>query len=190
MHNITVTLGQVEGFMGRQSGNIYRTTVSVPIDLKERMDAVAGQVNWSQVAVRAFEEKLAELAAAKTEKTMGDAIQRLRASKLRGEDEAWTKGYEAGQEWARDEAEAEELDRLATLVGRVQHDRDFDWTSSDAYGIANHVLAEISGEDRIDRRDSEEFWKAALGEKYPQGNILYGFACGASNFWNEIREKL
>lgn len=39
----------------------YRQIVSIPANLKERMDKVADQVNWSAVAARAFEEKLKEL---------------------------------------------------------------------------------------------------------------------------------
>src|SRR5262245_14260814 len=102
--------------MGRRSGNIYRTTVSIPQDLKARMDAVSEPVNWSQVAVRAFEDKLAEIASRKKEKTMSDAIQRLRASKLKGDDRRYREGHEAGWAWARDVAEAEELRRLTKAL--------------------------------------------------------------------------
>jgi hypothetical protein len=47
----------------------------VPDDLKRRMDKVkkAG-VNWSQVASRAFEVKLGEIAAQKEKKAMSDVV--------------------------------------------------------------------------------------------------------------------
>jgi hypothetical protein len=176
--------------MGRQTGGIFRTTISVPKGLKNRMDAVAGQVNWSQVAVRAFEEKLAEIAAGKRVKNLEDAIQRLRVSKLRGEDKNWQRGYEAGGAWARGESEADELVRAAEFLAEVTNQPAWDWSSSEACGSAIHVLRAIRAEQDIDHAESAQFWNKVLGEKCPKGNLLYGFVCGASNFWAEIVDKL
>jgi hypothetical protein len=182
--------------MGRQTGGIFRTTISVPTDLKERMDAVAGQVNWSAVAVRAFEERLAELAAVKKEKTMGDAIQRLRASKLRADDEGYKNGEQAGRQWAEHSAEADELQRLEKLLDGPAACHEWDWVSSDAYGIANYVLGAIrnekdgAGDPGVDRQESMEFWQEVLDEEYPQGELLHGFVDGAVAFWREVQDKL
>jgi post-segregation antitoxin (ccd killing protein) len=44
-----------------------RTTISVPRDLKDRMDAVGVAVNWSAVACRAFERRVAEIEKRKAE---------------------------------------------------------------------------------------------------------------------------
>jgi hypothetical protein len=52
----------------------FRTTITVPQDLKERMDAVQVDVNWSAVAARAFEEKLVEIASKKEKREMSDFI--------------------------------------------------------------------------------------------------------------------
>src|SRR5262245_57540294 len=112
--------------MGRQSGNIFRTTISVPLDLKKRMDAAGAGVNWSAVACRAFEVELAEIAARKKEKTMDDVIQRLRASKLRGASEAHKEGDAAGRKWARDHAEADELQNLENLLDLLDGESGFD----------------------------------------------------------------
>lgn len=46
---------------GRQTGGIYRLTVSVKTDLNRRMNEFKDEVNWSAVAAAAFEEKLAEI---------------------------------------------------------------------------------------------------------------------------------
>lgn len=34
----------------------FRTTISIPIDLKEEMDSLSGEFSWSEVASRAFRE--------------------------------------------------------------------------------------------------------------------------------------
>jgi hypothetical protein len=52
----------------------FRTTITIPQDLKERMDALEVEVNWSAVAARAFEEKLAEIGSNKERQVMSDFI--------------------------------------------------------------------------------------------------------------------
>ena len=54
--------------------------ISVPRDLKARMDKVSASVNWSQVAAQAFEAKLLELESKKEVSGMDDVIARLRAA--------------------------------------------------------------------------------------------------------------
>src|SRR5690242_4321225 len=98
--------------------NTVRTTISVPNDLKARMDACGEPVNWSAVACRAFEEKLAEITRRRGAKSMKEVAMRLRASKRRSETEVYNEGSEAGKDWAMHRAEADELERLATLRGR------------------------------------------------------------------------
>jgi hypothetical protein len=48
----------------------FRTTITVPAHLKQRMDAVKEEVNWSALAACAFEAKLAEFAKKKEKKKM------------------------------------------------------------------------------------------------------------------------
>src|SRR5437879_3439244 len=48
----------------------FRTTITVPADLKRRMDAVDEEINWSALAASAFEAKLAEIAKKKELKKM------------------------------------------------------------------------------------------------------------------------
>ena len=42
--------------------NTFRTTISIPKELKEQMAACNGDVNWSAVACEAFRAKLVDLA--------------------------------------------------------------------------------------------------------------------------------
>src|SRR6266511_2526827 len=99
----------------KKKSKVYRTTISIPEDLKHRMDGVEEPVNWSGVAGRAFETELAEIAARKERKTREDVIQRLRASKQRATDAQYRDGEAAGRHWAEHNAEADELMRLARL---------------------------------------------------------------------------
>src|SRR4051812_13093986 len=64
-------------------GTTIRTNISVPQELKARMEAVAEPVNWSSVACEAFESKLAEITARRGARDMREAIERLRASRRR-----------------------------------------------------------------------------------------------------------
>src|SRR5262245_7258555 len=89
-----------------------RTTISVPPELKAKMDAVTDEINWSALACRAFEDKLADLVAKQVMRDRQDVITRLRASKRRTEDEHYQEGQKAGRAWAEATAEAGELQRL------------------------------------------------------------------------------
>ena len=90
--------------MVEQRTGVVRTTISIPQDIKDQMDTVKEQANWSAVATGAFEEKLGQIAAQKIEKSMEDVIQRLRASKRETETRYTNEGLKAGKEWAINDA--------------------------------------------------------------------------------------
>ena len=114
-----------------------RTTITVPADLKARMDQVKQPVNWSALACRAFEHKLAELITEKGTRNMSDVILRLRASKQRLDSELYKEGKGNGEAWAKDEAEAEELQALADARYEAQDDwRDYLVRGGELYGGA------------------------------------------------------
>src|SRR4051794_7369221 len=96
---------------------VYRTTISIPQDLKEQMDAVKDQVNWSAVAARAFQAKLFEIQARKA-KSMSkeDVVKRLRALQEQEGEEEYAEGKQAGREWAERQAKPRELRRLADYI--------------------------------------------------------------------------
>ena len=89
------------------SMNIY-----IPDALKRRMDAVEG-VNWSPLACRAFEIKLAELITKRGAKDMDDVVARLKALKANTDDELTKAGREHGRAWASNTADKPELELLA-----------------------------------------------------------------------------
>src|SRR5947207_11274298 len=93
-----------------------RTTISLPDDLKAEMDKAAADANWSAIAADAFRSELNQIKArnaARKGKPMQAAIERLKASKQKYEEEATGRGHGAGIKWARDEADYGELKSLA-----------------------------------------------------------------------------
>ena len=59
----------------------YRTTISIPRDLKEEMDALGDQVNWSAVAAAAFRAKVFEVQNRRRESmSKEDVIKRMRTA--------------------------------------------------------------------------------------------------------------
>lgn len=172
-----------------------RTTISLPADLKKRMDKVAEAVNWSAIAARAFEGVLAEHAARKERKNMNDVIQRLRASKQQCDDENYKDGFLVGQEWAKNSAEARELQNLDRVRSSI---RDDEWTfetdESSAYGAWEWLYFQMFPEHDRERVESEGFWAYVLkDEDDPRrfdAGFLRGFAEGALDIWNQVKNQL
>lgn len=116
--------------MGKKP-SFFRTTISVPRDLKRQMDAVKEPVNWSAIACRAFEEKLTEIATKKEEKTMFDIIQRLRTTKP---DLIYQQGQADGRRWASEQAQYEDLLSLEQLYDKKREGRDWEKFFDRDYG--------------------------------------------------------
>jgi hypothetical protein len=188
--------------MSRKTGNIYRTTISIPQDLKRRMDAVEGQVNWSAVAAFAFEEKLAEITSRRKEKSLDNVIQRLRASRLRSDNSNYLAGEEAGRRWAEREAEAEQLKNLADFLQFVDmqgggRENSFFcgiWDSrSDCTTTSHQLFFAIEETSRNDHGAAKRFWEAVLGKdmrKAENLDFLRGFAAGAERVWIEVKDHI
>jgi hypothetical protein len=165
------------------------------LELKERMDASGEAVNWSRVAARAFEDKLAELVASKKEWTGEDVLQRLRASWLRSSDERYKQGQECGSRWAQQRAEAEELQRLERFLARLDRnpgsDRD-DFFGGTAHGTAARLYFEMHPEEDGNRAAADAFWGDVLGKGSAAGDdaFLRGFAEGAEAVWDAVKRRL
>lgn len=180
--------------MSKKSG-FTRTTISLPADLKKRMDKIADDVNWSAIAARAFESVLAEHAARKERKNMSDVIQRLRASKQQFDDESYKDGFYVGQGWAKDIAEVRELQNLARVRRSI---RDEDWTfetdDNSAYGAWEWLYFQIFPEHDRDRDEADVFWAGVLeDEDDPRrfdAGFLRGFADGALDIWTQVKNQI
>lgn len=181
--------------MGKQKAGSFRTTISIPQDLKRRMDKAGPDVNWSAIAATAFEAKLAEIAAKKVKKNMDDVIQRLRASKTSSENELYQEGFEVGQQWAKEDAEAIELKRLQNLRDHLAMAWEgcFDPASQQTYNASQWVVFAIRPETDKDRHAAEEFWGDVLVDEFPKAEedqFVRGFAEGALEVWAEVSPHL
>ena len=154
-----------------------RMNISVPDDVKSRMDAAEEPVNWSAVASRAFEIELGEIAKRKQEKDMSDVIARLRASKLENTDEEYKTGQAYGRQWAEQAAEYAELKRLA--VADESRSRDnWDWDGRSIVKAATDNEQDEVGyiwEDELPP-DSEDYFN--------------GFVDGAVEVFEEVADKI
>lgn len=180
--------------MAKKRPGTFRTTISVPRDLKRRMDESGEDINWSALACKAFQEKLAEIAARKESKNPDDVIERLRASKERSDSGAYREGFAAGQAWASNTAEAIELERVDKLHQRLS-EADWKWwfasDDNNTYSPAELFVFIVRPENEQDRAYAESFWRE-LGRDYLQieDEWMRGFAEGALEVWKEVKSKL
>jgi hypothetical protein len=184
------------GDMGGEAKNVTRTTISVPSDLKARMDAVPEAVNWSAVASEAFEAKLLELASQRKGTNMDDVIARLRAAQEMDNREDCNEGRAAGEEWAKDKARPKQLKALAKLNEIEAH---YDWEGmlgvfDNHRGIAWGLYEQMHQEDAFDRSDVEAFWEGILGgggrEKIDGFDFARGFVDAALAVWEKVEGEL
>jgi len=165
-----------------------RTTISVPATLKVRMDQLAERVNWSALACEAFEQKLAALITAKGAKTMEEVVLRLQASKQKQLSALFEVGYQAGAEWARQVAEYDHLERLATAYAGSSSDWDRNFEHAPRHWFAQLVAPAW---------ECEAFWEAALAVAdlsdefdVADPDFVRGFASGALAIWHAVKGKL
>lgn len=181
-----------------------RTTITVPNELKERMNAVEEAVNWSALACKAFEEKLVEIAKKKGVMDRADVVARLRASKRQTKSHLFDSGFAAGEKWAKTEADAWELKNLDkfhsefTIEGR----RDMEDYFLDEYGepqelgghadgIAGHALG-MNRDDWDGEIAEQHALKMFDNQIYQMKEALYvnGFLEGALSVWGQVKHEL
>jgi hypothetical protein len=171
-----------------------RTTISLAGDLKARMEKVKESVNWSALACRAFEEKLAEIAARKENKAMNDVVERLRATLRDQQNESFKEGYEAGRTWGENTATVAQLKRLETFQKTTKANSQSDWDSWFCSEGTPHrwiaLVEVIQGNRSIHARTALAFWNDVAGEQPRDGDFFRGFVEGAVDLWAKVREQL
>jgi hypothetical protein len=167
--------------------------VSVPTDLKDRM-AQYPDVNWSRIAVLAFEAELGRIASSKKEQHMTDVIQRLKASKSKSMSESRQRGLADGKEWATRFAEFDNLTRLA--MGREMCPNPDDYLESLKTAAGDRRTGgEVFAQQVMGIESYDEAAEQLFGEDYDMGLLtnheyLYGFACGALEVWDQVESKI
>lgn len=180
--------------MAKKSAAV-QTSISVPGDMKKRMQKHR-DINWSAVAVKAFEAELNAIAQRKKGLDMESVRERLLASKAASESESYQQGHEWGIEWAKESAEYSELKRLAAVWDRCatescsfdDHFAENSGITFDHLGLSGWVAASILSPELTDEAD-DILWEPAFGadyEEYLEDNeMLRGFCYGAIEVFNE-----
>jgi hypothetical protein len=167
---------------------VIRMNVSVPRDLKARMDNTKESVNWSGVAAQAFEGKLLEIKSRKGGKEMNEVIARLKAAAELEANRLYQAGFKAGQDWASEKATPKQLRRLAEYAADDES-REGHWASE---ALVSAVWPDP--EDKLSQSAPEDFWRHALGDKAAElvedDDFHRGFVEGALDLWRRVRTKL
>jgi hypothetical protein len=183
--------------MGEKAAN--RTNISLPRDLKARMDAVKESVNWSAIAAEAFEAKLLQLQSQKEVKGMDDVVARLKAAAELEANEDYQAGLEAGRQWAKEEATPKQLRRIGDYIDSYATNYSFSWWDIDfpgwnaPFGALDQFVFAVWPDRKEDREASDDFWRQALGDDAHRINdcdYFHGFGEGAVEVWNEVAHKL
>lgn len=181
-----------------------RSAVSIPIELKARMDAVEESINWSSLACQAFEEKLVEIAKKKVEMDRAEVIARLRASKRKVASRLYDAGFAAGEKWAKAEAGAHELRNLAKFRSSFTCDgrRDLeDFFDPDDDGEPGHAgwakaiacralgMAPDDYDDEIATKHAYEMFSREV-HVMDKSDYVYGFLEGALAVWDQVANDI
>lgn len=169
-----------------------RVTITVPGDLRKRMQSTAESVNWSAVATKAFEEKLAEVVAKRETQSLDDAVQRMRASRLASADGAYADGFERGREFVTQHADWKFCEGLK---GAMAEWTDARWAQAQQDGGAGAALELV-----LKRVDPQRF-KAAkavrgflvdhVGDHLPSAvQFARGWCEGALSCFRQIEERV
>jgi hypothetical protein len=181
--------------MGEQG--VVRTTISVPRDLKARMDKVEASVNWSGVACSAFQAKLLELKSKKEVKSMDDVVARLKAAAELEEKEEYQAGHEAGKRWAKEEATPKQLRRIDDHIEEADraewwwYDSSMNWKAP--FGPRDYFVFAVWPDRKDDRSAADDFFEQALGadaHRAKDDDFLHGFGDGAAEVWGQVCNKL
>jgi hypothetical protein len=167
--------------------------ISIPADLKQRMDAVKVRVNWSGIAAHAFRVHLYNLAVKKGKKTnMKTVIERLKISKQASDSASLNEGERDGREWAERKAEAKQLERLEAAYNATGG-WWFQGGSTSAYAAAELFYFIIEPDDDGDRSAANDFWTRWFHEErpaLPDDEYVNGFADGALDLWQGVKDQL
>ncbi|WP_275782487.1 hypothetical protein [Pararhizobium gei] len=167
-----------------------RMTISIPDELKNRMDALEG-VNWSAVAKRAYEIEVEVKAQTKGD-DMSGMVERMRAGKVRKEMQERPEWVATGRRWAVEDAEYEQLSAIAKIdLDGLEHDpRAAD--DNDARHFLGSIAFALYGE--CDDFEINEAFLLITGDDFDSRKAstrtLVWWVEGAQQAWNEVKEKI
>lgn len=173
-----------------EESKIARRTISLDAQLNEEMATHSGE-NWSSVAAGAFRQRLAEIKKQKNtnNKNIMKVIERLRETQREEASVDKQEGLKNGREWAEEVATTGELRRLSRLK---EDERQWEYVIADKDWLAREIEGAPVHQVGFGAYTSEEFWQGVFGEEVPEltRELLEGFAEGALNVWEEVKDQL
>ena len=151
-----------------------RISLYVPDGLKTRMDAAGDMINWSEVARPALTAAVAAFEHRKGQ-NMTTAVERLRASKQKADQEESGHGYRDGRAWGENNAEYAWLKRLHHRVNEDDTEEPIQ-----SLGLAIDPSGEIENSEVAEKCFSDV---SAL----PSDEYMEAFINGAVDFFKEVR---
>jgi hypothetical protein len=166
-------------------GTIHRTTISIPQELRDEMDAVQEQVNWSAVAALAFWSELARIAMTrKRTMTKEDVVKRLKAEQEKEAAGNKAAGKHDGRRWAEKWASPTELRRL---------NRVYDGGTG---ALPENMVSLYEVIDPAGNGSFDDFKETAIGsdasadDAVEDPDYTEGFLDGATDVWEEVKGEL
>jgi|GEM_PF-3946631 len=182
-----------------------RVNISVPAELKQRMEALAEKtsVNWSQLACDAYEAKVAEQSGKVDEMTLDDLISRVRVSKKHTTDEKYRRGVELGKKWVTVSFGHEDFLRLEEFVTSQTEDDWKDLTNTKGSQKISARLLRMLDSGGTLSEGAKSNWMADVPHisevGVPRGSsqdlrnsipFLRGYCAGAMEIWSQIKDKI
>jgi len=151
-----------------------RINLSIPGELKERMDKLA-DVNWSRVAQETFETHLTIYELKEKNMTTEAGLERLRASKKSNAEREEAEGIAAGKKWAIEDAEYDQLKRVADLS-----------ESNDEESPMALAVAILNDGDSASWQEVGECMENLFNTKEPSDDFITGFVQGAAEVFDQV----
>jgi hypothetical protein len=137
----------------------------------------------------------------KSKRKSNDVVARLRASKAASDAKLFDECFAIGYAWARDIAEAVELQRLDGLHDRLEDDDGWDsffvvdcecGNCSDCFdeGVAETLHEVIFDAYHDDHPSGHDFFYLHLGRRAENNLAIKAFAEGALNLWAEVEDQI
>lgn len=157
-------------------------TVYIGDDLEKRMSALREtKINWSSLAQAAFERAITlhELKGSNVEQ---GHIERLRESRKSNTERRQAEGVALGKQWAGEEAEYEDLERVAAL-GSVQ---SFDFGEENAAQAAKALTSALTDDPNPSWDDVGVAMEGVFGRMAPTLAEIEGFIEGATEIFDQV----
>lgn len=183
---------------------VIRVNISVPKDLKSRMEQIGDGVNWSAVATEAFRRKVLEMESKPTTDDTNALAARYDAAEEMEGQEQYQEGRRAGEQWVRegnaqtvlramrrlekvDENPAEDVEYMLGVYGNGMN-------QGTAVGLAGMMGCTDEGEGRQSHwHKVKAFWAEILdnkdgAEQIEEYQFALGFVHGAMELWQKIQQ--